>query len=247
MSKKSSTIIISIICVVTMLALIIGILVKDGIITEETIFTNHNVQGNSTVSTSQNTTDNESTTNNKYTAGYPVFAVLLEEGAEYPVQYTSDKYEAGEYRDILVKFNQMSISKEKGNFDICSDWDEKKNSEGTIINGYSYVSLDVTLVNQGEYSHEVSLNSLYLLAGSEYSYELRSYNSEEANPQAKNYFIVTLEPDTEYHFTFAYIAEDQVIKENLSELYLYASFLSFNSLNNENNQLPLIKKGVENE
>ena len=104
MNKKMSTIIISVVCVVTMLTLTIGILIKDGIITEETIFTNHNIQGNSTVSTSQNTSDNESTTNNKYSAGYPVFAVLLEEGAEYPVQYTSDKYEAGEYRDILVKF-----------------------------------------------------------------------------------------------------------------------------------------------
>lgn len=244
MNKKMSTIIISVVCVVTMLTLTIGILIKDGIITEETIFTNHNIQGNSTVSTSQNTSDNESTTNNKYSAGYPVFAVLLEEGAEYPVQYTSDKYEAGEYRDILVKFNQISISKEKGNFDICSDWDEKKNSEGTIINDYSYVSLDVTLINQGEYPQEVSLNSLYLLAGPDHGYELRSYNSEDANPQAKNYFIVTLESNTEYHFTFAYIAEDQVIKENSSELYLYTSFLSFND---ENHELPLIKKGVENE
>ena len=63
---------------------------------------------------------------------------------------------------IYVKLNDISISKNKAElpeFDTFEDWDEIKDSQGNITNEYSYVVLNITMMNKGNENVEVSLNT----------------------------------------------------------------------------------------
>lgn len=115
--------------------------------------------------------------------------VLLEEGAEYDTMYD-------DRTSIYVKLNDISISKTKQNFPNLTHLrtDEIKDSQGNITNEYSYVVLNITMMNKGNENVEVSLNSLLLHFGTDGGYnEARSFNSSEKKT-SKNYFVEKLEP-----------------------------------------------------
>ena len=121
------------------------------------------------------------------------------------------------------KLNNISISKNKAElpeFDTFEDWDEIKDSQGNITNEYSYVVLNITMMNKGNENVEVSLNSLLLHFGTDGGYnEARSFNSSEKKT-SKNYFVEKLEPGKKLNVNVAYVAEDKQLNEYKDQLYL---------------------------
>ena len=89
------------------------------------------------------------------------------------LQFLRRKYSYYLYDDrtsIYVKLNNISISKNKAElpeFDTFEDWDEIKDSQGNITNEYSYVVLNITMMNKLNENLEVSLNSLLFHYGTD--------------------------------------------------------------------------------
>ena len=85
---------------------------------------------------------------------------------------------------------------------------------------YSYVVLNITMMNKGNENVEVSLNSLLLHFGTDGGYnEARSFNSSEKKT-SKNYFVEKLEPGKKLNVNVAYVAEDKQLNEYKDQLYL---------------------------
>ena len=237
MNKKTSTIIITIVCFVAIAAVTVGFLLKEGIINAGNIFsTNQNNEKNMSKNSFDDTNGTTNAEKNHDNLGYPIFLVLLREGAEYNLQYADEKHKTNEYSDIYIKFNSMNISKEKGDFDLCEDWDEKKDEAGNIINNYSYVVCKVTIINKGERSFLTTINNLFLSLGKDYGYELRSYNSNN-RPFLKDYYTIDFAPNKEYDFNLVYIADDSLIQEFKDDMLLYSGFVDTDLIN-----IPVIEK-----
>jgi len=231
MSKKVSTIIITAVCFVLIATLTIIYLLKEGIISTDNLFSNNELV-NTTISDDINTGKIDSNLSQSASGesdlGYPVFAVLLREGTEYALQYVDEKHKTNEYSDIYIKFNSMNISKEKGDFDICEDWEETKDESGNIINEFSYVICNVTLINKGERNFLGGVNSICLSPfgkDPEYLCELRAYNSNKTKTLIKDYCLVEFEPNKEYNFNLAYIVEDYIIERDKDKMLLYCAFM----------------------
>lgn len=235
MNKKSLTIIISIICFILFATVVVASLIKNGVISTENLYT--------TLSSDEqlNNDDKQKNDNKKNGLEYPLFKVLLSEGIEFPVQYSDETHKENEYSDIFVKYDNINISKERGNFDLCGDFKETKDENGNITNEYSYITADVTITNKGKNVFTTSLNNMFLSIGPESYSELRSYNSQLTS-RNKDYYIIDFEPNVEYKYTLAFIAEDALIEKYRNELYLFVSFYNNSYRDGEEENIPLIKK-----
>ena len=204
MNKKITTVIILIIICASSIIVSILYLIKNDIIDINDIYTNADAK-NTQVANGSNISSTENSALGSKSC------VLLEEGAEYDTT------------SIYVKLNDISISKNKAElpeFDTFEDWDEIKDSQGNITNEYSYVVLNITMMNKGNENVEVSLNSLLLHFGTDGGYnEARSFNSSEKKT-SKNYFVEKLEPGKKLNVNVAYVAEDKQLNEYKDQLYL---------------------------
>ena len=169
MNKKITTVIILIIICASSIIVSILYLIKNDIIDINDIYTNADSKNSHVANVSSISSTENSAVESKS-------CVLLEEGAEYDTMYD-------DRTSIYVKLNNISISKNKAElpeFDTFEDWDEIKDSQGNITNEYSYVVLNITMMNIGNENVEVSLNSLLLHFGTDGGYnEARSFNSSE--------------------------------------------------------------------
>lgn len=238
MNKKTLTIVISIICFLLFATVVVANLIKNGIISTENFY--HSVDSNNNDTHYEKEQNNE---NKGINGKYPIFKVRLSEGVEFPVQYADGTHKKNEYSDIVVKYNSVYISKEKGDFDICGDFKEIKDENGNIINEYSYVTVNASIINKGKNVFSSSLNNIYLSLGL-HLLELRSYNSEKTS-HSKDYYIIGFEPNVEYNYNLVFIVEDSLIEEYRNELYLYVSFYNNSDRLGEGNNIPLVKKSEE--
>jgi len=243
MNKKVSTIIITAVCFVSIATLTIIYLLKEGIISTDNLFSNNEVV-NTTIPDDINTGKIASNLSQSASSGsdlgYPVFLVLLREGAEYNLQYADENHKRNEYSDIYIKFKSIDISKKRGNFDICGDSSEIKDESGNIINDFSYVICNVTLINKGEKIFAAGINSLYLAPQGknyEYLYYVQAYNSNKPNPFLKDYYAIDFIPNKEYNFNLAYIVEDYIIQDHKDDMLLYSGFVDTDLIN-----IPVIEK-----
>ena len=179
MNKKITTVIILIIICTSSIIVSILYLIKNDIIDINDIYTNADAKNTQVANENSISSTENSAVESKS-------CVLLEEGAEYDTMYD-------DRTSIYVKLNNISISKNKAElpeFDTFEDWDEIKDSQGNITNEYSYVVLNITMMNKGNENVEVSLNSLLLHFGTDGGYnEARSFNSSEKKT-SKNYSAV---------------------------------------------------------
>lgn len=91
---------------------------------------------------------------------------------------------------------------------------------------YSYVTCNFTIINKGEADFESTLNNLVLHFGANAGYtEARAYNSNKKDKFKKDYFYITLKPDTEYNFNIAYVVKDDVLDEFKSDMLIFISFV----------------------
>ena len=187
MNKKITTVIILIIICASSIIVSILYLIKNDIIDINDIYTNADAK-NTQVANGSNISSTENSALGSKSC------VLLEEGAEYDTMYD-------DRTSIYVKLNDISISKNKAElpeFDTFEDWDEIKDSQGNITNEYSYVVLNITMMNKGNENVEVS--------------------SEKKT--SKNYFVEKLEPGKKLNVNVAYVAEDKQLNEYKDQLYL---------------------------
>lgn len=148
---------------------------------------------------------------------------FLKEGAEC---YLDCSMNIDEECPIYFKFNSLSVSKEIGDFDLCDDWNEIKDENGTITNEYSYVICNITILNKGEVDFETTLNNLWLYFETNAGYtEARAYNSNKKDVLTKDYYYCTFKPDTEYNFNMVYVVEDDVIAKFKSDMLIFISFI----------------------
>ena len=196
MNKKITTVIILIIICTSSIIVSILYLIKNDIIDINDIYTNADAKNTQVANENSISSTENSAVESKS-------CVLLEEGAEYDTMYD-------DRTSIYVKLNNISISKNKAElpeFDTFEDWDEIKDSQGNITNEYSYVVLNITMMNKGNENVEVSLNSLLLHFGTE-------------KKTSKNYFVEKLEPGKKLNVNVAYVAEDKQLNEYKDQLYL---------------------------
>lgn len=223
MHKKILTIIITTVCVFAIAVVTVGYMFKEGIINGDNLF----------VKNDADSTDIELDTNDNNALPSNVF---LREGAEC---YLDCGLKIDEKCPIYFKFNSLNVSKKMGDFDLCDDWNETKDENGTITNEYSYVTCNITIMNKGESDFETTLNNLWLYFGTNAGYtEVRSYNSKKEDAFEKDYYYITLKPDVKYNFNIAYVVEDDVVDEYKTDMLIFISFVEPNS----NATYPVIEK-----
>lgn len=230
MNKKACTVVITVVCFLSIAALMVGYMLREGIISTDNLFykNNDNIQNESGTELGDNGLE------------YPTFQVLLREGAEITVQCSDPGYNGDGYSDIYVKFNSVEISKEMKDFDPFDDWDEIKDENGTIINDYSYIICNVTIKNKGPLGIDTGINYLHLCFGTDGDYtEMRSYNSGRPVTYLKDYYLFILEPGVEYTYNTVFVDKDSKINKYRSNLLLLTGFTeSFKTIPN----LPIIDK-----
>lgn len=210
MNKRIFTVIFSIICVFALAVVIVGHMFKEGIINKDNLF----------VKNVANTTSTESESDNINTLLTNAF---LREGAEC---YLNCGMNIDEICPIYFKFNSLNVSKEMGDFDLCDDWNEIKDENGTITNEYSYVVCNITVSNKGEADFETTISNFLLFFGRNEGYrEVRSYNSKKENTFTKDYYYCTFKPGKEYNFNIAYVVEDDMINKFKSDLLVFICFI----------------------
>ena len=240
MNKKSTTIIITVICFLSVAVLTVFYLSKQGIINTDNIFTNNATGNHQNASDSSNNVSEK----NENDLASPVSAVFLKEGAEYNIQYSDKNYiiDIDEYSDLYIRFNSMEFTKQRGDFDICEDWGEVKDTSGNITNNFSYAVCNVTVTNKGKQDFLSSINNLQLtLPSLPYLCVLRAYNSDGKNPDSKGYSVVNFEPNKEYTFNLAYPIEDSEIEQLKENALLYCGFLFVPNMS----KAPIIEKQQE--
>lgn len=230
MNKKACTVVITVVCFLSIVALMVGYMLREGIISTDNLFYKNN-------DNIQNESGTEAGDKN---LKYPTYKVLLKEGAEFNLQYTDSRYKRDEYSDIYVKFNSVEITKEMKDFDPFGDWDEIKDENGTIINDYSYIICNVTIKNKGNFDIDTGINCLHLCFGTDgYYTEMRSYNSGRPVTHLKDYYLFTLKSGVEYNYNTVFVDKDSYINKYRSNLLLLTWFLEdFKTIPN----LPIIDK-----
>lgn len=218
MNKKVSTIIIVSVCIVISAVLTVMYLVKTDVISTDNIFTN----------LFSNHSQSESSSSSAQTNKYPI-AVLLREGAQADTDYDMSD-EEDKPGSIYIKFNKLTITKTKGDFDVPDDFDERKDSEGNIINDYSYVICNATIINHAYSDVENAFNSLLLYIGEKGDYtELRSFDSQNLINNGRDfnrvdYFHFTFKKNKKYTVNLVFVVSDKDIEENKDDLLLRAGF-----------------------
>ncbi len=219
MNKKVSTVVISAVCLILMGAVAVGVLYKNGIITFNNLYTQAKTAEGVSSSASASGTQTK-----RYRD------VLLKKGAEYTLQHTEGKSVADtKHYDMIFKINNIEITKKRGNFDKCEDWDEKKDSVGNITNNYSYVVVSLTILDKCEKDHIFGVNSIGLVLGKDarFAEELRAYNSKEIDAQIdpgdKDYFILYLKPNHKYNFNLAYILKDDAVEKYKNDMMVHCN------------------------
>ena len=230
MNKKVLTIIITVISFIALSAVSVGFMIKEGIISANNLFLNKR----SNIGTS------EKSTSNANNLDYPLFEAYIKEGANVTLQYADENCEIDEYCDIYFKMNEITISKLKGDFDICDDWEETKDINGNITNNYSYVICNVTVENKGKYKYFTSLNNMFLGINKDHSAELRAYNSNKEITNRKHYCYINYEPNKEYNFNLAYIVEDSCLEKNIENLFLDVLSMGYTAMDNKD--IPIFEK-----
>ena len=230
MNKKVLTIIITVISFIALSAVSVGFMIKEGIISANNLFLNKR----SNIGTS------EKSTSNANNLDYPLFEAYIKEGAEVMLQREDENDEPYEYHDVYFKVNDISISKSKGDFDNCDDWEETKDINGNITNDFSYVTCNVTVENRGKHTYLTSLNNMFLGIGKNHSAELRAYNPNKEIANQKHYFYINYEPNKEYNFNLAYIVEDSCLEKNTENLFLHVVIMGYSVVDKEN--VPIIEK-----
>lgn len=221
MNKKVSTVIISIACLGLAGAVTVGVLYKNGIITSDNLYTAQNVSSQEkAVGSGPSAANSTVQTKHKNRAD-----ALLKQGAEYTLQHDEGTTIADtKYYDMTFKVNSIDITKKRGDFDQCEDWKERKDSAGNITNGYSYVVVNLTILDKCTKNHIYGLNSNDLVIGKNGDGgELRAYNGKERDVREKQYFILSLKPNQTYNFNLAYIVKDDELKGHKNEIMLHCN------------------------
>lgn len=215
MNKKRITAVISIVCLILMGTVAVGILYQNGIITSNNLYTQPRAAGDGSASLASGSQTR------RFCPG-----VLLKEGASYALQYSQGATVAEmKYYDILYQVNSIEVTKKRGDFDKCEDWDETKDSSGNITNDYSYVVVNMTVQDQCEKEDIFGVNDIRLVLGKDAKAreELRSYNSQGVNPVDKQYFILSLKPNQKYNFNLAYIVKDEDAEKHKDDMLVYCA------------------------
>ena len=218
MNKKVSTVIISVACLGLAGAVTVGVLYKNGIITSDNLYTVQNVSSQEKAGGSRPSAANSTVQTKRKNYVY----AFLKQGAEYTLQHAEGATIADtKYYDMTFKVNSIEVTKKRGDFDQCEDWKEKKDSAGNITNGYSYVVVNLTILDKCANNHLYGLNDNYLIVGnSSNSSELRAYNGKGRDEREKQYFILSLKPNQTYNFNLAYIVKDDELKGHENEIML---------------------------
>lgn len=236
MNKKASTVIITALCFLVTTTIIILYLIKTGAISTKNIFTSGGTRTTGTpLPASNSTAGSRTASEQKY--GYPVYAVLLKEGAHFTIQFADSKSAINEFSDMYIKFNSLKITKERGDFDKCDDMQEVKDSAGNITNNYFYAVCNVTLINKGKRDVSEGLNCLSLRLTDRSWAPASAFNSGKKPPYLPDYFDVTFEAGKEYNYNLAFILSDAEIKQYKDNLLLYAGFAY-----TKNKKIPVIQK-----
>ena len=196
---------------------------------------------------------NESDLNNKSTEQNTIsattndsdqkfFHAKLEEGAKARIVAAANPDGSDNTFDLEISFNKLSVSKEKGDFDLIKNHNKEVIDENcTITNGYSYVVMNVTLSNISGQEFETTLNNMLLCANniSEY-FELRSYNSDQNIESDKDYYVINFTKKFKQNYNLVYIIDDNILNNNSNkELLLLCSFV--NRMPDLEN-IPIVKK-----
>ena len=196
---------------------------------------------------------NESDLNNKSTEQNTIsattndsdqkfFHAKLEEEAKARIVAAANPDGSDNTFDLEISFNKLSVSKEKGDFDLIKNHNKEVIDEnGTITNGYSYVVMNVTLSNISGQEFETTLNNMLLCANniSEY-FELRSYNSDQNIESDKDYYVINFTKKFKQNYNLVYIIDDNILNNNSNkEMLLLCSFV--NRMPDLEN-IPIVKK-----
>ena len=195
---------------------------------------------------------NESDLNNKSTEQNTIsattndsdqkfFHAKLEEGAKARIVAAANPDGSDNTFDLEISFNKLSVSKEKGDFDLIKNHNKEVIDEnGTITNGYSYVVMNVTLSNISGQEFETTLNNMLLCANniSEY-FELRSYNSDQNIESDKDYYVINFTKKFKQNYNLVYIIDNILNNNSNKEMLLLCSFV--NSMPDLEN-IPIVKK-----
>jgi hypothetical protein len=221
MNKKVSTAIISIACLGLVGATTVGVLYKNGIITSDNLYTTQNVPSQGKVIKNGSSAAN-STVQTKHKN---CTDALLKQGAKYTLQHAEDETVADtKFCDMTFKVNSIAVTKKRGNFDQCEDWKEKKDSAGNLTNGYSYVVVNLTILDKCTKNHMYGLNDNDLVIDKNGDGgELRAYNGKERDVREKQYFILSLKPNQTYNFNLVYIIKDDELKKHKNEIMLHCN------------------------
>lgn len=199
--------------------------------------------------------DNKNVDTEKYFLGYPIYNVLLEKGSDYYVQFQNVYHQDDNVSDMYVSFDDFHVTKKRGNYKFdFREWHKEPNdkrniyeidSNGNILNGWSYLVMEVTVVNYDDYPIKVGMNSFSCQLGKEYGACTKNspdfYNSKKG-VDSQEYGIIELDPKVKYTFTFACVVEDKCIEPYVSngEYYLNVEF----NMTEEKN-LPIVKRNED--
>lgn len=224
MTKKRSSILIIIICLLLIVVLLSGLLIKNQLIVTENLIEN--------LKSTPETLSSESSLTLSNKKNDSALRVLLKEGGAYSVPWFDEYHDKGECSYMYVKLDDLSISKERGDFDIVSDFFEHKDENGNLLDEYSYVVAKMRFKNLGERTFDTGVNRMCLIIGDEYlMYTLRAYNSGKSTSEEKDYFLFDFDPNVEYTFNLAFIVDDETLQHHSDNMYILASYEDSEAMN----------------
>lgn len=149
----------------------------------------------------------------------------IEGDAVKKVRYEME--EGVSFGPITYKVNSVTTSKETVNFPTPTNWSELYtfDSEGTLIDGNSYIIVNITIKNNKNEILEFYLNSMNLLVTKDLETRTQDYSeclsaSNIENFGRKDFFRIELEPSKEYNYDLVFIAPDTSIDNNEGALII---------------------------
>lgn len=167
----------------------------------------------------------------------------LQKGAKAVIVGSFNLDGSGEPYDFEIKVNDITVTKEQGDFDRVED-DNKLvvDENGTILNDYSYVVANVDVKNISGHEFDATINNISLYSDKfEMYYEPWLYNSDNKSISDKHYFLIDFTPNYENNFNLVYFVKDEELSRINSdeEMVLICSFV--NSFPNVED-IPVVKK-----
>lgn len=167
----------------------------------------------------------------------------LQKGARAVIVGSFNPDGSGETYDFEIKVNDITVTKEQGAFDrVEDDYKLVVDENGTILNDYSYVVVNVDVKNISGHEFETTISNMLLYSDKfENYYEAELYNSDNKSLLDKMYFLIDFTQGYENNFNLVYFVKDEEISliNSDEELMLICSFVnSFPDIDD----IPVVKK-----